>query len=228
MKNNLTQMKRKYLNIVSKLTVITVVFSIISCKQKDGMAPEYMPDMFRSPSVEAYVDYGELRGKQGNDSIRYAMSARIPVNGTIPRGFTPYPYENSIAGEALAAANLKSPFPMTEKSISEGKILFGMFCVHCHGATGQGDGTLVQLNKFPPLPVKFAPGLDIPEGRMFHSITYGRNLMGSHASQLNKEERWFLIHYIRGTFMGLNPNQAITDSIKVDTTNIISEVTKIQ
>ncbi|PJA09176.1 MAG: cytochrome C [Flavobacteriales bacterium CG_4_10_14_0_2_um_filter_32_8] len=221
-------MKRKYLNSLSKLALIAVVFSFTSCREKGGLASEYMPDMFRSPSVEAYVDYGELRGKQGNDAIRYAMSARIPVKGTIPRGFTPYPYENSIAGEAAAAANLKSPFPMTEKTINEGKILFGMFCVHCHGTTGQGDGSLVQNGKFPPLPVKFAPGLDIPEGRMFHSITYGRNLMGSHASQLNKEERWLLIHYIRGSFMGLNPNSSVTDTANVDTANVVIDVAKTQ
>ena len=76
-----------------------------------------------------------------------------------------------------------------------------MFCVHCHGKTGQGDGSIVQNGKFPPLPVKFAPGLDISEGKMFHTITYGKGLMGSHAPQLYKEERWMLVHYIRSEFM---------------------------
>jgi len=36
---------------------------------------------------------------------------------------------------------------------------------------------------------------------MFHTITYGKGLMGAHASQLNKEERWKLVHYIRTGFM---------------------------
>ena len=36
---------------------------------------------------------------------------------------------------------------------------------------------------------------------MFHTITYGKGLMGSHAPQLYKEERWMLVHYIRSEFM---------------------------
>jgi len=175
MKNNLIQMKRKYLNTLSKLSIVSiVVLSFTSCREKDGLAYEYMPDMYRSPSMETYVDYGELRGHQGNDSIRNTMEARLPVKGTIPRGFMPYPYENTPEGYEAAGENLKSPFPYTEETIKEGKALFGMFCVHCHGPKGQADGTLVERGKFPPPPIKFAPGLALPEGKMFHSITYGK------------------------------------------------------
>ena len=39
---------------------------------------------------------------------------------------------------------------------------------------------------------------DLPEGKIFHSLTYGKNVaMGSHASQLNKEERWLVTHYVQ-------------------------------
>jgi hypothetical protein len=37
----------------------------------------------------------------------------------------------------------------------------------------------------------------MPEGKMFHSITYGRNIMGSYASQLNPEERWKVIMFVQ-------------------------------
>jgi hypothetical protein len=32
---------------------------------------------------------------------------------------------------------------------------------------------------------------------MFHSISYGKGVMGAHAGQLNKEERWILVHYVK-------------------------------
>lgn len=194
-------MKRKYLNKISKLAVVVAVISISSCKEDGGLAPEYMPDMYRSPSLETYVDYGELRGKQGNDSLINTMTARQPVKGTIPRGFMPYGYQNTPEDYQLAGQNLRNPIVFNEQIGAEGKELYGMFCVQCHGKTGQGDGSLIQNDKFPPLPVKFAPGLAISEGKMFHSITYGKGLMGAHASQLKKEERWKLIHYIRTDFM---------------------------
>lgn len=194
-------MKRKSLNIISKLSLVAVVFSITSCKEKNGLAPEYMPDMYRSPSLETYVDYGELRGKQADENLKNTMTARKPVEGTIPRGFQPYPYENTPEGYELAGQNLKNPIPYSEEVVKEGKELFGMFCVHCHGKDGQGMGSIVQREKFPPIPTKFNESLQLPEGKMFHTITYGKGLMGSHASQLNKEERWKLVHYIRSEFM---------------------------
>ena len=218
-------MKRTYLNTLSKLTLIAAVISITSCKEENGLAPEYMPDMYRSPAVEPYVDYAELRGKQGNDSLKNKMTARQPVEGTIPRGFQPYPYQNTIEDYEKAGTTLTNPITYSEDIEKEGKELSGMFCIHCHGKTGQGDGTLVEREKFPPLPVKFAPGLAIPEGKMFHTITYGKGLMGSHSSQLTQEERWKIIHYIRAGFMDENPNTATTDSVTVE--QVIEEVVEI-
>ena len=211
-------MRNNFQNIIAKITVAVVVVSFFSCKEKDGLAPEYMPDMYRSPSIEPYVDYGEIRDR-ANVELTNTMTVRTPVKGTIPRGFTPYGYENNAEGYELAAQNLKNPIAYSEDVVKKGEELYGMFCVHCHGKTGQGDGILVEREKFPPLPVKFNPGLDIVEGKMFHTITYGKGLMGPHSSQLNKEERWTLIHYIRTKFM--NENQ------KMDTTTVVQPVEEV-
>ena len=97
-------MKRKYLNKISKLAVVFAVISFTSCKEEGGLAPEYMPDMYRSPSMETYVDYGEMRGKQGNDSMMNSMTARQPVEGSIPRGYQPYGYENTPEGYEMEEA----------------------------------------------------------------------------------------------------------------------------
>jgi SNF family Na+-dependent transporter len=37
----------------------------------------------------------------------------------------------------------------------------------------------------------------MPEGQMFYSVAYGKNLMGSYASQLSKRQRWMVIKYIK-------------------------------
>ena len=37
----------------------------------------------------------------------------------------------------------------------------------------------------------------MPEGQMFYSVTYGKNLMGSYASQLSRKQRWQIIRYIK-------------------------------
>ena len=37
----------------------------------------------------------------------------------------------------------------------------------------------------------------LPEGTMFHVMTYGKNNMGSYASQLDKKQRWMVVQYIK-------------------------------
>lgn len=214
-------MKRKYLNTLSKLAIVAAVISITSCREEGGMAPEYMPDMYRSPAVEPYFDYGELRGKYSDTTYTNKMTARQPVEGTIPRGFQPYGYENTLEGYEMAGQNLKNPVAYSEDVLKEGEELYGMFCIHCHGKTGQGDGSLVEREKFPPVPTKFNGTLELAEGKMFHSITYGKGLMGSHSSQLTQEERWKLVHYMRVQFMEKVPP---LDSTMVEPTEIIEEV----
>jgi len=63
---------------------------------------------------------------------------------------------------------------------------------------GEGDGAVVNNGGYPPPPSYTGPLKDLPEGKVFHSLVYGKNVaMGSHASQLNKEERWLVAIYVK-------------------------------
>lgn len=169
-----------------------------SCESGDANSPgvEFMPDMYRSPSIEVYVDYE-------NPDMQ---SVREPVEGTIV--FTedaenemynyPYPYENTFEDYERAGAELTSPIAMTEESVEEGKIIYQRFCTHCHGKKGQGDGGVPSNSEYPPPPAYDGASLKtLPEGKMFHTLTYGKGMMGSHASQLNKKDRWLVIQYVK-------------------------------
>ena len=175
-----------------KITIILGLCSLIgvtSCGKKDSNSPgiEYMPDMYRSPSVEVY---------NANDMYADSLGSRKPVAGTIPRGFMPYMYTNDSTGYGAAGRELKNPIALTPAVLKEGEELYGKFCVHCHGATGMGDGPVAA--KLPGAPPAYSGGLkNLPEGKIFHTITYGKGLMGSHASQLSQEERWKLVHYVQ-------------------------------
>ena len=56
------------------------------------------------------------------------------------------------------------------------------------------NNNLVKREKF--LGVPPYGDREITEGSTFHVITYGLNSMGSHANQLNQEERWQVTHYV--------------------------------
>jgi mono/diheme cytochrome c family protein len=161
-----------------------------SCSTSDPNSPgfEFFPDMYRPVSYEA---------NNVNASFRDSMANRKPVEGTIARGYTPYPYKNDAEGYELAGVHLKNPFPSTPENIEKGKVLYGKFCVHCHGETGKGDGKVGAKLPGPPPPYDGPALKDLPEGKAFHTIHYGKGMMGSHAGQLTQEERWKIVSYVQ-------------------------------
>lgn len=177
---------------------ILVGYSVLlfACKS-DPLSPgfEYMPDMYRSKSLETYGEYSN----QTVDGNENTMSARKPVAGSVARGYDLYPYANTIEGYEAAGLQLKNPIPCSPQVLAEGQAIYGKFCTHCHGDAGKGDGSITKSSKWPgPPPAYDSPQLiDLPEGKMFHSITFGKGNMGAHASQLSQTDRWKLVHYIQ-------------------------------
>lgn len=162
----------------------------------DQTGLEYAPDMYHTIPLDPYSqqDY-------------YAYSAdgkhlRTPVKGTVARGkggYYLYPYPNTNEGYEAAGNELKNPLPATEANLAQGKYLYTQYCTHCHGDKGNGLGKVSAGGggKFAGVPSYIEGALvDLPDGKMFHTITYGKNLMGSHASQVTPDERWKLILYI--------------------------------
>lgn len=189
-------MTRNFINhgLLSVLGLITFTTACTSDPNSPGI--EYMPDMYRSPAVEAYVDYDNIN----------TLSARKPVEGTIAYtadslkliNVMPYAYPKTPEGYEAAGLGLTSPLPTTKETIEEGKVIFTKMCMHCHGEKGLGDGLTVTAGGYPPPPAYNGAQLKtLPEGKMFHTITYGKGQMGSHASQLTKLDRWKVIQYVK-------------------------------
>lgn len=202
------KMKRNYKTIKSTvfgLTAATLIAGFASCGKKDANSPgvEFMPDMYISPSMEVY-DTREIDG-----DTMYSTQF-LPVKGTIARGYMPYAYPNTQEGYEQAGLYLKNPIALTPQVDKDGEALYVKFCLHCHGASGSGDGKVGQ--KLPGAPPAYNGALkNLSEGKIFHSITYGKGLMGNHASILTQEERWKLVHYVQKL---QGPKETATDSTK--------------
>ena len=174
-------MKRIYK--ITLLVGITILVS--SCHNNSAPNYQYFPNMYESVGYETYSEASVFKGgKEG----------QLPVEGTINRGFEPFEYKNTTADYQLAKANLKSPLDSIERNSGKGKELFEIYCISCHGATGNGKGKLVEREKF--LGVPSYKDRVITEGSIFHVETYGLNAMGSHANQLSAHERWLVADYV--------------------------------
>jgi mono/diheme cytochrome c family protein len=174
--------------------------------------PEYAPNMYHSEAYEPLTQitdssYGHEYNSNPYNAFR--MNVRMPVPGTIKRnivGNWPFYFDSSkvvylpykIPADSLdyAAKVLKNPYDTTEAVVKEGEVLYKKFCQHCHGETGQGDGEVGK--RLEGVPQYNSPRLKtVSGGHIFHVITYGKGRMGSHASQLNQEERWKIVRYVQ-------------------------------
>lgn len=226
----------KYISVFA----ISSALAFTSCiKSDDSPGYEYMPDMYRSQAIEAYVDYGMVKDDETSEAAlarKMTLSARTPAAGTIPykssgakaKLFMPYSYENTTEGYEASAAN---PIPAVfledvKGNLKEGKRLYNIMCQHCHGIKGQGDGGVVEVGGFnPPSPYDGAYK-NRPLGKIFHVITFGKGAMGSHSSQLNKEERWKVAMYVRTLQHGgfkLEELIQVSDTITVTDTIAVAQ-----
>lgn len=199
---------------MNKISIIAVVLgaaAISSCSDvKRTPGKVYMPDMAYSRAVETYNDNRELQA----EGINYTA---LPVEGTIARGEEViYRMLKDTTGTYVTSAANKNP--LTEKlsleAYTETERLYLINCGICHGTKLDGNGPLYNDGKGPyPLAPKNLVSDEIKnmaDGTIFHSITYGKNLMGPYATHLTPKQRWMMVQYIRMKQSGETPGGAAT------------------
>ncbi|MCA6483681.1 MAG: cytochrome c [Chitinophagaceae bacterium] len=174
---------------------------LVSCsdvKRQPGSV--YMPDMAYSRAYESYADYSNLAQK----NINYTGT---PVAGAIARGEDlPFHIPMDAPGDTTnytASKAVKNPVvSLTDVERKEAERLYLINCGICHGANLNGNGPLYKdgAGPYPAKPASLVGDAKyeaMPDGQMFYSLAYGKNLMGSYASQLSRKQRWMVIKYIK-------------------------------
>lgn len=213
------------MNITNRILTflgIVALFGLFSCQGAGGNSTgsEYMPDMAHSVAYEANTYGYYYNNRWGTKDDLYKMvQPRKPVVGTIARGYAghsstgrgisvkangsvPYYYGNTEEERTRASAEITTaPFPVTKSNLESGKALYNIQCAICHGEKGDGGGYLVRDDggKYPVQPANFMLDdfINSTNGRYYHAIIYGKNLMGGYGDKLSYKERWQVIQYIR-------------------------------
>nr|WP_317168701.1 cytochrome c [Blattabacterium cuenoti] len=161
--------------------------------------------MYYSDSYEPYSNPG-FNKKKDNIKIEIPYFAEKntssfpPVKNTVPRNASLIYYyiTNTNHGYDISKKITKYPFFRKKSDIQEimnkGKNLYNINCSICHGKNGDGEGILVKNDKIFGIPNY--KDRDITIGSIYYVITYGKNNMGSYASQLNEIERWMVSEYV--------------------------------
>jgi mono/diheme cytochrome c family protein len=204
-----------------------IAVALASCSASgNNQGVEYAPNMYHSVAYEPYSQIVDEEAGRWLTSIEYKkdgtghaefynsnnlnpnrMNMREPAPNTVSRnknGFLPY----RLGKDSLefASRTLKNPLDSTAEVIAGGKALYEMYCDHCHGMKGAGDGKVaagvsidgVQKSNYNGVPdYKSGALVNITEGHIFHVITHGKGLMWAHGSQISPEDRWKIAKYVK-------------------------------
>ena len=166
--------------------------------------------------------YDQPRYEPLEESHFYAdgLSARQPVEGTIPRGGlredTAY-FTGRSDGKPVAVvpeAAYRAIFDRVPKRfdgefenvdraelrlamLERGRDRFDIYCSVCHGRTGEGNGMIVQRGFRPPPNYTIDRLRAAPAGHLFDVISNGIGAMASYASRIEVADRWAIVAYIR-------------------------------
>jgi mono/diheme cytochrome c family protein len=198
----------KKINIISFSALLLLIVAVSCNNVKRTRGYTYMPDMADSRAYETY---------SVNPVFADGQTNRPSVAGTVKRGeVLPFHIPVDEVGDTtnyFASRAVKNPLPaLNEVDLKEAERLYLINCAICHGTKLDGNGPLYKGGDG-PYPAKPATLVgdakyeSMPEGQMYYSLTYGKNLMGSYASQLQSKQRWMVIAYVKSK---QNPVQTTT------------------
>lgn len=124
------------------------------------------------------------------------LKTNFPINSIFYQ-FEPYEY-------SVPETTFVNPVPLNEINFERGRTIYYRFCLPCHNYDGKGNGliTTVPLQQeeegFPqPKDLTSEGTKKLTDGRLFHILSAGQNLMFSYHDKLSDYDKWCLIHYIR-------------------------------
>lgn len=175
------------------LILIGIALAFASCNSgytRRNPGKTFVPDMTYSRAYDAYTY---------NPNTPDSLTSQKPVSGTIARG--EHVVEKYTIADSALYKSMTNPYTFTEKNIESGRVLYNIHCGICHGTKLDGNGPLYNggNGKYAAMPANLLSDniKSLTDGTYYYTIMYGKNKMGSYASQLNHQQRWEVISYIR-------------------------------
>ncbi len=96
-----------------------------------------------------------------------------------------------------SASQRKNPVPPDRQSMAAGRAIYEQECVSCHGSGGKGDGKDGMDLEPRPADLSSPAVARQSDGAIFWKVAAGRRPMPGFRRDLNDEQRWHVVNYIR-------------------------------
>jgi mono/diheme cytochrome c family protein len=148
--------------------------------------------MPRVVPITHMLNQPKVNAQEASSFFADGRAMRMPVPGTVARGYLPLGVSS-----LEAAATLINPLPRTPEVLAKGRQVFTLRCATCHGPLANGVSTLGAAYGAKPANLQAPQFLAYPDGKIVWTIVNGKNAMPSQAADLDPEERWAVVHYVR-------------------------------
>lgn len=177
--------------LLTLVIAVVLVLGIAGSRGKLSRKPpiEVFPDMDRQPKI---------RPQTPSSFFADGRSSRLPVEGTVARNshFLDAPVNTGlITGTTNFIAT--NPLKVTPELMARGQQRFQIYCAPCHSPLGDGNGITKSFGMAVVANLHDPRIVQMTDGEIFYVITHGRNLMGPYASQIEIEDRWAIVAYVR-------------------------------
>jgi len=209
----------RYFFALFALTILVVV-SLAGFRGQFFKQPpiEIFPDMDHQPKVKAQVPSQFFADGRGN---------RLPVPGTVPVGYsTPLrdqatgeivemggPYKQIAFGAMPDYFNTGKigdrwgtgiPLEVTMEVMERGRERYNISCKVCHGAVGLGNGIASQFGLAAVANLQIERIRVMADGEIYNTITHGKNTMMGYGHNIQVEDRWAIVAYLRAMQLAQN------------------------
>ena len=168
--------------------------------------------LMRKPPFELFPDMdrqAKLRPQMPFHFFTNGLSSQLPPDGTVARSLpiatangAVYRFEDSPVntGRVTGTTNFieTNPLVVNAELLQRGRERFDIYCAPCHGRLGDGNGITKKIGTMPAVANLHDKRIvELADGEIFNTVTYGKGLMGAAGPLLPTEDRWAVIAYLR-------------------------------
>lgn len=190
----------RYFLVIFAVVVVLVVAIAGKRGSMSRRTPiEVFPDMDRQLKLRPQTPDGFFaNGRSSQPYVPGTIARSEPIdtaNGPV------YPYEDAPVNTGLVPGTTNfvelNPLTVDMKLMERGRQRFTINCSPCHGALGDGNGITKKYGMAVIGNLHDKRIVEMPDGQIFNTLSYGKGLMQGYAPQVDVRDRWAIVAYVR-------------------------------
>ncbi len=181
----------KHFGFASIIFLLTLLLISSGCYRK---RPSDKPPIHLNPNMDRQEKY---KAQSESGFFEDHSTMRQPVDGTVARGYLREDVEYYEGRDRRGRFIKNAPVEIDMKTMERGQERYNIYCSPCHSRVGDGRGIMINKGYLPPPSFHADRIREMPDGQIYDVITNGVRNMPAYRHQINPDDRWAIVVYVR-------------------------------